>query len=98
MDGPDYRAWSSPRTWQGEDIVIVNLRFSLTFVWLEEQVEQNRTESTSVSVWDFCFLDKSTLEDFGKIQKYIFQANADKMTLHADQDALNTLTKMLLIP
>ena len=67
VDGPDYRSWSSPRTWQGEEIV--NLCFSLTFVWLEEQVEQNRTESTSVSVWDFCFLDKSTLEDFGKIQK-----------------------------
>ena len=70
VDGPDYCSWSSPRTRQGEDIVIVNLRFSLTFVWLEEQVEQNRTESTSVSVWDVCFLDKSTLEDFGKIQKY----------------------------
>ena len=68
VDGPDYRSWSSPRTWQGEDIV--NLCFSLTFVWLEEQVEQNRTESTSVSVWDFCFLDKSTLEDFGKMQEY----------------------------
>ena len=73
VDGPDYRSWSSPRTWQGEDIV--DLRFSLTFVWLEEQVEQNRTESTSVSVWDFCFLDKSTLVDFGKIQETAYINN-----------------------